>query len=451
MKIKKLICFLLLVSLVINSHLIVYAEDYDQPVYDENGFVLSPDELNASKSESTYNDEIEKLQYDEEESGYFAGAEIEYHSEDEEPEDITPYISIESYPIGTEIETDAESGSETEFYAYIDNSRNSENLEPRNGDFSNVRYWGTLSSNKSTITITLHVLEKAFTSAAFTFAFFDYNDKYIERVKFSTDRLAAGTHNIKYDVPVHATIREKITFNSTAWNGTVSYSASCVHHRYNFEGGAYGKLNALEGQRHHMSAKAAIGPLSAYSGPAARILTSDHQQTSSYGSKTYYKKQQDLIHHGKFLEAQNMDFVELIQLNALYNQAINEVKAYTRSLGYVGTVRLGWQIINNNWYYYNQSQIMQTGWIKDGNQWYYLDSSGAMRTGWINDNGKWYYLNSSGAMQTGWLNDNGKWYYLKSSGEMACNEILQIDGKKYHFDTSGQCLNPYNLLKLGVM
>lgn len=54
-------------------------------------------------------------------------------------------------------------------------------------------------------------------------------------------------------------------------------------------------------------------------------------------------------------------------------------------------------------------------------------------------------------MQTGWLNDNGKWYYLKSSGEMACNEILQIDGKKYHFDTSGQCLNPYNLLKLGVM
>lgn len=88
-----------------------------------------------------------------------------------------------------------------------------------------------------------------------------------------------------------------------------------------------------------------------------------------------------------------MDFVELIQLNPAYNRAINEVKEYTKSLGYVGTVRLGWQYINNHWYYYDRYQNMQTGWIKSSNVWYFLShSNGIMQTGWIQDSNQWYYL-----------------------------------------------------------
>ena len=47
-----------------------------------------------------------------------------------------------------------------------------------------------------------------------------------------------------------------------------------------------------------MPAKAAIEPLTVYSGPAARILKSDHHKTKSYGSNTYYKEQQELIRKG---------------------------------------------------------------------------------------------------------------------------------------------------------
>lgn len=43
----------------------------------------------------------------------------------------------------------------------------------------------------------------------------------------------------------------------------------------------------------------------------------------------------------------------------------------------------------------------------------------------------------------GWYKINGYWYYLKpGTGAMASNESLVIDGKAYHFDSSGICTNP---------
>ena len=67
-----------------------------------------------------------------------------------------------------------------------------------------------------------------------------------------------------------------------------------------------------------------------------------------------------------------------------------------------------------------------------------------MATAWQQVGGVWYYLNpDSGAMHEGWLLYNNDWYYLKSgSGAMASNESLVIDGKTYHFNSSGVCTNP---------
>lgn len=450
MRKRRFLSFLLMVSLVINSCFIVHAEDYVGPEYDKDGFLLSPDELNANRPESTYYDNFEKLLATEEDPTSSTELDIDYHSESEEPEDATPYVTLESYPLGTDIPDFNVPKDAVTFYSFINDANTF------TGDFSNVRCWGTLSSNKSSFTITLHVLEKAFTSASFTFSIYDYNDKFIKRTKFPEKRLDAGVHKFTYALPVHSTIKEKVLLHFIGWNGTVPYEASCTHYRYNFEGGAYGRLKALEGERHHMPAKAAIEPLTAYSGPAARILKSDHRQTSSCSKKLYVKKQKDLILHGKFLEAQKMDFVELIQLNPAYNRAINEVKEYTKSLGYVGTVRLGWQYINNHWYYYDRYQnmqtgwikssnvwyflshsngIMQTGWIQDSNQWYYLDSSGAICTGWLNLNGQFYYLNpSTGAMQTGWLQLNNQWYYLEPSTGAMWKGWKNIDNQWYYFE-----------------
>ncbi|MBY7009328.1 hypothetical protein FDC58_14985 [Clostridium botulinum] len=63
-----------------------------------------------------------------------------------------------------------------------------------------------------------------------------------------------------------------------------------------------------------------------------------------------------------------------------------------------------WRYINNNWYYFDESETMKIGWVYDNEKWYYLNPNqeqdlGVMQTGWINDNGTWYYLLESGAMQ----------------------------------------------------
>ena len=95
MKKRKMIGFLMSISLCMSSCLIVQAEDYVGPEYDENGFLMSPDELNADKPESTYYENLEK-ELMEEESDNSTEPDIEYHSEDEPPTNIN--VTIESYP-----------------------------------------------------------------------------------------------------------------------------------------------------------------------------------------------------------------------------------------------------------------------------------------------------------------------------------------------------------------
>ena len=82
------------------------------------------------------------------------------------------------------------------------------------------------------------------------------------------------------------------------------------------------------------------------------------------------------------------------------------------------------------------------GWQQVNNKWYYLYPNGTMATGWIEKDNKWFYLNKDGVMQTGWLQDKGEWYYLEEKsnghqGEMYCNGTYPIGGKSYKFNSSG--------------
>lgn len=107
-----------------------------------------------------------------------------------------------------------------------------------------------------------------------------------------------------------------------------------------------------------------------------------------------------------------------------------------------GAMQTGWILWNHKWYYLNQFGAMQTGWIKWNEHWYYLDQFGAMREkNWVLWNNRWYYLGRFGIMKTGWVKWNGIWYYLDQFGIMVTGD-RQIDGKLYHFDSSGICLNP---------
>lgn len=59
------------------------------------------------------------------------------------------------------------------------------------------------------------------------------------------------------------------------------------------------------------------------------------------------------------------------------------------------TANAYWKQNNKGWQYTN-GDYYSIGWnIIDGN-WYYFDDEGIMETGWINDDEKWYYLNDSG-------------------------------------------------------
>ena len=507
MRRKRIICWLLAGLISLNSSTTIRAEDYEGIEYDEEGHILSPDELNADLPESTYYEDMMELESEDELQLFSAEENIEYHSEDEEPIDITNSVTIESSIIDNdEIPDFSEDNDESIFYFYEeeDQSNSDEDINTYKADFSNLRYWGTITSDKKKVHITLHVLEKALTSASFTLVFRDKNDKFLERNKITKGRLSVGKHNITCDIPVHDTVEEHVKIAIVGWNGVVAYESSTLHYRYYCEGGAYGRLKAFGGHRHHMPSKYAIAPMSQYMGPAARILIEDHRRTSSYGGGTYCKDQRDLVRQGKFLQAQEMDFEELLSMNKFYSKAIQEVRDYTRTLGYTGVVRIGWQTIDGKWYYYDASQVkqtscwkkisdvwyylgptgvmqigwvksgskwyymnkdgaMQTGWVKVDNKWYYMDkssgamqtgwiqvnnakyymsSSGAMQTGWVKVDNKGYYMNPSGAMRTGWLKLNDVWYYLKSSGVMACNESMVISGKKYNFNSNGRCLNP---------
>lgn len=104
----------------------------------------------------------------------------------------------------------------------------------------------------------------------------------------------------------------------------------------------------------------------------------------------------------------------------------------TSSLGF----STGWELINNNWYYFDSEGWMQTGWVQNDGIWYYCDSDGSMATGWIHDKDTWYYCNATGAMQSNqWIGD----YYVTENGEMATNTWIG----EFYVGTDGRWIPGY--------
>lgn len=96
MKKRKIIGFLMSISLCMSSCLIVQAEDYIGSEYDEGGFLMSPDELNADRPESTYYEDLEKS-LAEEEPNTSTESDIECLSEDENPENNANLNNVSTF------------------------------------------------------------------------------------------------------------------------------------------------------------------------------------------------------------------------------------------------------------------------------------------------------------------------------------------------------------------
>lgn len=109
---------------------------------------------------------------------------------------------------------------------------------------------------------------------------------------------------------------------------------------------------------------------------------------------------------------------------------------------------IGWVEIFGEWYFFNQSGILQTGWIEDGGKRYYSNKEGVMQIGWVKPEtkGPWYYFRSSGEMAVGWVSGQpGSWYYLNPDGTMRIG-WLDENEKRYFLGTDGKMLTGWQLI-----
>ena len=81
-----------------------------------------------------------------------------------------------------------------------------------------------------------------------------------------------------------------------------------------------------------------------------------------------------------------------------------------------------WKLINNVWYYFNQSGYMtENQWVMNNNRWYYCGVSGALvKSQWVQTNGAWYYCGADGAMLTSQM-IGGQYYVDKMAS--GCSRI----------------------------
>ncbi|MGN0145373.1 MAG: N-acetylmuramoyl-L-alanine amidase family protein, partial [Clostridium sp.] len=98
-------------------------------------------------------------------------------------------------------------------------------------------------------------------------------------------------------------------------------------------------------------------------------------------------------------------------------------------------VSAAWKKDSKGWWN-TEGNSYSIGWRLIDGKWYHFDSTGYMSTGWINDKGTWYYTDNSGVMQIGWVNDNGTWYYTNNSGAMQTGWVND-NGTWYYTNNSG--------------
>ena len=106
-----------------------------------------------------------------------------------------------------------------------------------------------------------------------------------------------------------------------------------------------------------------------------------------------------------------------------------------------GQFAIGWQEIDQEMYYFNESGILQCDqWIDN----HYVGFDGKMaKNQWINDR----YVDSNGLWQQNrWVN-NGKWLYRYGDGTYASNKFEVINGSTYYFDADGYMVTGWSTIE----
>ena len=132
-----------------------------------------------------------------------------------------------------------------------------------------------------------------------------------------------------------------------------------------------------------------------------------------------------------------------MRLKGLVKTAIATTLAAFVCLGTVNVANAAggqWMNTNGQWWYKNADGTYQKDqWMEDGGKWYYFDEEGYMdcdgyRQGfWLNADGSYDPKYSGGK----WYVNATGWRWADKSGWYPKNLWVRIDGKYYHFSTSG--------------
>lgn len=107
---------------------------------------------------------------------------------------------------------------------------------------------------------------------------------------------------------------------------------------------------------------------------------------------------------------------------------------------------VGWQLIDNSWYYYDTNKKLVTGWQQIDGEWYLMNDKGVLQSGWLIEDGKNYYLRHGsvdsigfGSLVTGRCKIDNEWYYFDENGELQTG-VFEIDGKEYYSNVEGKMI-----------
>ena len=104
---------------------------------------------------------------------------------------------------------------------------------------------------------------------------------------------------------------------------------------------------------------------------------------------------------------------------------------------------VGWVLIDDNWFFYNDYHERQMGWLQRGTRWFFLnEETGQMETGWLQRGNQWFFLHeTNGHMQTGWLQRGSRWFFFnETSGRMQRGWLQRGNTWFFLHETNGHML-----------
>lgn len=125
-----------------------------------------------------------------------------------------------------------------------------------------------------------------------------------------------------------------------------------------------------------------------------------------------------------------------------------------------------WKQEGDQWYYYQDGEMLKNCWVKDGINWFVLNEDGSMKAdelividgdlyyfrswgamlynSWHMDaaGNLYYFRDWGGALNTGWNELDGDWYYFDQETCAAKRDVMdRIDADLYAFDENGKMLH----------